>query len=50
MIGIILDMLEMDEFYNLTEEIEIAKGKYKIPKGFKEVVNKAIRKGKWQQL
>lgn len=50
MIGIILDMLEMDEFHNLTEEIEIAKGKYKIPKGGKEIINKAIRKAKWRQM
>lgn len=49
MIGIILDILAMDNFYNISEEIEIANGKYKIPKGFKETVNKAVRKGKWQQ-
>ena len=49
MIGIIMDMLSMDEFYNISEEIEIAKGKYKLPMGFKEGFQKAKRKGKWRQ-
>jgi hypothetical protein len=47
MIGIILDILAMDEFYGLTEEIEIAKGKNKLPTTFKEGVKKAKRKAKW---
>jgi hypothetical protein len=47
MIGIILDMLALDDFHNVSEEIEIAKGKHKIPKGFKEIFNKAKRKARW---
>ena len=49
MINIILDMLAMDEFYNISEEIEIAKGKYKLPMTFKEGIRKAKRRAKWSQ-
>lgn len=49
MIEIILNMLSMDEFYNISEEIEIAKGKNKLPLTFKEGYKKAIRKAKWSQ-
>lgn len=49
MIGIILDMLNMDEFYNISEEIEIAKGKYKLPMTFKEGYRKVKRQAKWSQ-
>lgn len=49
MIGTILDMLAMEEFYNISEEIEIAKGKNKLPMTFKEGIKKAKRKAKWQK-
>ena len=49
MIEIILDMLAMDEFYNISEEIEIAKGKNKLPMTIKEGYKKAVRKAKWSQ-
>ena len=49
MIGIVLDMLAMDDFCNISEEIEIAKGKYKAPLTIKEGYNQAIRKSKWLQ-
>lgn len=50
MIGIIMDMLAMDDFHNISEEIEIAKGKYKLPMGFNEGIQKAKRKAKWRQM
>lgn len=49
MIEIVLNMLAMDEFYNVSEEIEIAKGKYKLPMSFMEGVKKVKRKAKWSQ-
>jgi len=44
MIRNILDLLQLDEFYGKTENIEIAKGKYHIPATF----NQAIKQGKRQ--
>lgn len=43
------DLLILDDWYNVSEEIEIAKGKYKIPESFKEGVQQAKRKAKWSQ-
>jgi hypothetical protein len=34
MIKLILEMLQLDEHYGQSEAIEIAKGKYEIPKTF----------------
>jgi hypothetical protein len=47
MIGTILNMLDMDSFHNISENIEIAKGKYKAPTTIREGINKAIRRAKW---
>ena len=33
---IILQLLSLDNFYGLSEEVEIAKGKYKLPLTFKD--------------
>lgn len=49
MIEIILNMLAMDNFYNISEEIEIAKGKNKLPMGIREGYRKAIRRAKWSR-
>lgn len=46
---ILFNALAMGEFYNVSEEIEIAKGKNKIPMTVKEGFKKAIRKAKWSQ-
>ena len=48
MIGTILKILKQDDFYGISEEIEIAKGKNKIPKSYPEIINQAKRKLKWQ--
>lgn len=39
MIKTIIDLLEYDNFYNESELIDIAKGKYQIPYTWKEVRN-----------
>ena len=41
MIKNIIELLNIDEFYGISETVEIAKGKYKIPLTIKEG---------WQQL
>ena len=42
-------MLAMDNFHNISEEIEIAKGKYKLPLTVKEGYKQIKRKAKWSQ-
>lgn len=36
MIGVLLDILEIDDFEGVSEEVDIAKGKYKLPTSFRE--------------
>ena len=48
MIGTIINILQQDNFYGISEEIEIAKGKNKIPKSYKEALNQTTRIIKWQ--
>lgn len=38
-LNIILQLLAMDNWYNVSENVDIAKGKYKYPKTFKELRN-----------
>jgi hypothetical protein len=45
---IILKLLSVDNFYGISEEIEIAKGKYKIPLTFKEGF-KQIKRGYYEK-
>ena len=44
MIQKIIELLAIDEFYGQSEIIDIAKGKYKIPKTIKEVYIQELRK------
>jgi hypothetical protein len=43
MIKLIKDLLALDDFYGVSENIDIAKGKYQLPKGFKGIIKKAKR-------
>ena len=45
---IVLKLLDIDDFYGVSEEIEIAKGKYKLPLTFKEGFRQFKRRTKWQ--
>jgi hypothetical protein len=47
MLGIILDILAMDDFYGISEEIEIAKGKNKLCTKWGEAWKQSKRKKKW---
>jgi hypothetical protein len=46
MINLILKMLMMQEHYNCSEEIEIAKGKYELPTTFKIAFKQLKRRWK----
>ena len=46
---IVIKLLNIDEFYGVSETIEIAKGKYKLPETLKEGFQQIKRKYKWQQ-
>jgi hypothetical protein len=46
---IVLKLLNIDEFYGVSETIEIAKGKNKIPLSFKEGYKQIKRNRKWQK-
>ena len=41
---IVLKLLHIDEWYGISEEVEIAKGKYKLPLTFKEGFKQLKRK------
>jgi len=47
LIGIILDMLAMDDFHAISEEIDIAKGKNKLSTSFKEAWKQHKRAQAW---
>ena len=44
----IIDLLNTNDFYNQSEVIEIAKGKYKAPESIKEMLKNTKRRIKWQ--
>jgi hypothetical protein len=43
MIKNILDLLKLDDYYGVSEYIDIAKGKYQAPKTLKQTYNKRRR-------
>ena len=45
MIGKIIDLLQIDEHKGISDEVEIAKGKYELPLNFKEAIKHVKR---WQ--
>jgi len=45
MIKEVLEILKISEFYGVSENIEIAKGKYAIPKSFKQAYEQGKRLG-----
>ena len=48
MIANLINLLNTNEFYGISENIEIAKGKYKLPTGWKDVWYK-IKRHRWQK-
>ena len=49
MIDAIIYLLNVDDYYGVSEHIDTAKGKYKLPTSFKEGMQQMKRKRKWQQ-
>jgi len=45
----ILEILRIDHFYNESDNIEIAKGKYEMPTSLKKGVKQIKRELKWQK-
>jgi hypothetical protein len=46
----IIQLLQLQDHYGQTENIEIAKGKYQLPKNFKTGITQLKRQIKWQIL
>ena len=49
MISLIIGLLKSDNFYNVSEFVEIAKGKNKTPETIKEGIKQLKRKKQWQK-
>jgi len=49
MIKNIIDMLGTSKFHAESEAIEIAKGRYAIPKTFKQMVKQIVREQLWKR-
>ncbi len=43
-------MLSISDFYGVSENIEIAKGKNKLYTNFKDIAKQAKREAQWQKL
>lgn len=48
MIVQIIQLLQTDDFYKVSKNIEIAKGKNELPKSLKDITYQAKRSIKWQ--
>jgi hypothetical protein len=46
---IAIKLLKIDDFYGVSENIEIAKGKYKLPSSIKEGLRQIKRESKWKK-
>lgn len=46
MIKTVIDLLNLDDFYGMNEDVDIAKGKYKYPQSIKEA--KLLLKRIWK--
>lgn len=49
MIKQILDLLMVEDHYNQSEIIEIAKGRYQLPVTFKQAIKQIKRRAKWHK-
>lgn len=44
----IIDLLSQDSFYNVSYSVEVAKGKYELPKTLSQIKQKLVRKLKYK--
>lgn len=49
MIELIIDLLKSDDFYGVSEIVDIAKGKHEITSNLKKIYKQEKRKAKWQK-
>lgn len=49
MIKNILELLSLDNYYGISEEIEIAKGKHELTTDLKKFYKQEIRKARWKK-
>jgi hypothetical protein len=49
MINTALKLLALDNWYNVSENVEIAKGKYELTDTFKKGINKIKRNYQWKK-
>ena len=49
MIEIALQLLALDKWYNVSENVEIAKGKYELADTFEKGINKIKRSYQWKK-
>ena len=49
MIQAILELLKTNDFYNVSNIVDIAKGKHELTGNVKKIFKQEIRKSKWQK-
>ena len=45
----IIDLLQIDDWYNVSETVEIAKGKYELPLTFKDGFKQVLRQWRYKK-
>lgn len=49
MIKVLIELLNSSDYYNVSERVEISKGKYQMPNGWKDSFNKIKRHSKMKK-
>lgn len=49
MIEIILELLKSNDFYGVSNIVDVAKGKHELTSSIKKIYKQEIRKAKWQK-
>ena len=49
MIEMILELLKTENFYGVSEIVDVAKGKHELTGNVKKIFKQEIRKAKWQK-
>ena len=49
MIQLILELLKADDFFGVSEIVDVAKGKHELTSSIKKIYKQEIRKAKWQK-
>jgi hypothetical protein len=49
MIELILELLKTENFYGVSEIVDVAKGKHELTGNVKKIFKQEIRKAKWQK-